>query len=118
MTRRQNSDLSAFFTKATKTKGRFFNSFSLVETGKTPTEAITYALTSKKAVDKRATRRNRARRRLKAAQREVIAQHPLPQSAGTITWALTAGRASINAEWSLLLTSVEEQWLNILKPLS
>jgi len=117
MARQRKSNLSLFFDKASKSRGRFFNSFILFEPSPLACEPITYVLTSKKAVDKRATRRNLARRRLKAAQVEVIGKHPLPINSPKVTWVLTAGRAAVTAEWAQLIAATEQQWLNILKTL-
>jgi ribonuclease P protein component len=117
MTRQRKSNLTTFFEKASKSRGRFFNSFLLIELNTSARKPIIYVLTSKKAVDKRATRRNLARRRLKAAQREVIVKHPLPLNSPQVTWVLTAGRAAVTAEWTQLITATEQQWLSVLATL-
>lgn len=91
---------SSFFKKARKFRFQHFLLYQ--ETIPGPGRQIQYAvIASKKGVDKRATRRNRAKRRLLAAVRNL--PHTAQVSwAGTRQWVLMANRSAIHCDWSQL----------------
>jgi ribonuclease P protein component len=76
-----------------------------------------YVLASKKGVDKRAVLRNRAKRRLRVAQRLILETHPLPPCSPSVRWVIMAGRGTLKATWPDILKEVENQWLNVVKTL-
>ena len=124
MTHHRRADLAEFFEHSKKIRGRFANTFFLLQkhgTGTPPEIAQgivqAYVLASKKGVDKLANRSNRAKRRLRVAQRQILQNHPLPTTSANVRWVIMAGRGSLKAAWSDILKEVEQQWLNVLATL-
>lgn len=115
MTHTRRADLAGFFECASKLRGKVANTFYLVQPGDGLVEG--YVLASKKGVDKRATLRNRAKRRLRVAQRQVLQKHPIVSRTHSIRWVLMAGRGSLKAPWNDILREVEDQWLSVIKTL-
>ena len=70
---------------------------------------------SKKGVGKRAVHRNRAKRRLRMAVREVLASLPesaqgLAQGPKMLEWVLMANRSCVDCPWNELVVDVRTQW--------
>lgn len=103
-------DFETLFTKGRRWKGRLFQAVFRVPPaedafgGEIPDGAsgparVRWAvIASKKGVDKRATRRNRAKRRLRALVRQTV----LPHLAGSIDFALIAGRRLPLEPWPVV----------------
>lgn len=112
MPTQRKAGLKRFFAEATKMKGRHLYSyyrFTPAENdGETSLSLV--SLASKKAVDKRAVRRNRARRRLREAMRAICIVTPPETTALTIEWVAMAGRAAIAGDWDLIKREVETHW--------
>ena len=100
-------DFETLFKKGRRWKGRLFQGVfrvpptehacvSQISDGESGSARVRWAvIASKKGVDKRATRRNRAKRRLRALVRETV----LPHLSGSIDFALIAGRSLPLEPW-------------------
>jgi ribonuclease P protein component len=115
MTHQRRAHLATFFESSTKIRGKLANSFYLIENNEPSVEG--YVLASKKGVSKLATLRNRAKRRLRVAQRIVLRNHPNPSSTHSIKWVIMSGRGSLKAPWTELLKEIEQQWQSIVATL-
>ncbi len=116
MTHHRRAHLSAFFENSTKIRGKYANSFYLIENRESSVAG--FVLASKKGVSKLATLRNRAKRRLRAAQRTVLLNHPNPSQTQCVTWVIMSGRGSLKASWTELIREIEEQWQIIIRTLA
>jgi|GEM_PF-4119265 len=104
-------DFQALFTQGRRWKGRAFQAvFRAVPAGEGVPDCRWAVVASKKGVDKRATRRNRAKRRLRVLIRETLL--PALRSVGLaggatpVELCVVAGRATVKDDWDVLTAEV------------
>ena len=112
--------LGEFFERSQKIRGKLLSSFFLFDSGGLDLSAgmLLFSLASKKAVDKRAVVRNRARRRLREVMKQVATELPPPPSSRRVTWVGMATRMTATSDWINLKGEVRSQWEKILSELN
>jgi hypothetical protein len=112
--------LGEFFERSQKIRGKLLSSFFLFDSGEFVSSSgmLLFSLASKKAVDKRAVVRNRARRRLREVMKQVATELPPPLCGRRVTWVGMATRMTAASDWGSLRGEVRWQWEKILSELN
>lgn len=112
-------DFKSFYAEAERSRGRHVLTYSRTKANDPCGQIALAVVASKKGVDKRAVRRNRVKRRLRAAMalvlkvRQSTEQNESSTTIPAIEWCLTGNRSVLNTGWNELLEEVSAVWARI-----